>query len=40
MSRISGKPQSGYTQLLEGSNLATARAVNLDIHHKLSLIHI
>ena len=34
MSRISGKPQSGYTQLLEGSNLATARAVNLDIHHK------
>jgi len=34
MSRISGKPQSGYTQLLEGTNLATARAVNLDIHHK------
>ena len=34
MSRISGEPQSGYTQLLEGSNLATARAVNLDIHHK------
>ena len=34
MSRIRGSPQSGYTQLLEGSNLVTARAVNLDCHHK------
>ena len=34
MSRISGKPQSGYTQLLEGSYLSTARAVNVDVHHK------
>ena len=34
MSRRQGRPQSGYTQLLEGSNLVTARAVNLDCHHK------
>ena len=34
MSRIQGQPQSGYTQLLEGSFLTTARAVNLDVHHK------
>tara|TARA_B100000959_G_C14899389_1_gene590213 strand:+ start:501 stop:1028 length:528 start_codon:yes stop_codon:yes gene_type:complete len=34
MSRISGKAQSGYSQLLEGSNLVSARAVNLDCHHK------
>ena len=34
MSRIRGSPQSGYTQLLEGSNLVTARAVHLDCHHK------
>ncbi|MEC8874146.1 MAG: 50S ribosomal protein L22 [Candidatus Thermoplasmatota archaeon] len=34
MSRNPGKPQRGYTQLLEGSNLVTARAVNLDCHHK------
>ena len=34
MSRRTGKPQSGYTQLLEGSNLVTARAVNIDCHHK------
>ena len=34
MSRRAGKPQSGYTQLLEGSNLVTARAVNVDCHHK------
>ena len=34
MSRRQGKSQSGYTQLLEGSNLVTARAVNLDCHHK------
>ncbi|MCS5555065.1 MAG: hypothetical protein NZ778_00885, partial [Arenicellales bacterium] len=34
MSRRAGKPQSGYTQLLEGSNLVTARAVNIDCHHK------
>ena len=34
MSRRQGKAQSGYSQLLEGSNLVTARAVNLDCHHK------
>ena len=34
MSRKTGDPQSGYTQLLEGSNLVTARAVNVDCHHK------
>ena len=34
MSRIAGKPQSGYTQLLEGSNLVTARTVDVDCHHK------
>jgi len=34
MSREAGQPQSGYTQLLEGSNLATARLVNVDMHHK------
>ena len=34
MSRRTGNPQSGYTQLLEGSNLVTARAVNVDMHHK------
>ena len=34
MSRIQGKSQSGYTQLLEGSNLVSARAVNIDCHHK------
>ena len=34
MSRRSGNSQSGYTQLLEGSNLVTARAVNVDMHHK------
>jgi len=34
MSRISGKAQSGYTQLLEGSYLVSARAVGLDVHHK------
>ena len=34
MSRIAGKPQSGYTQLLEGSYLSTARAVDVDVHHK------
>ena len=33
MSRRQGQPQSGYTQLLEGSYLTTARAVNLDVHH-------
>ena len=34
MSRRTGNSQSGYTQLLEGSNLVTARAVNIDMHHK------
>jgi ribosomal protein L22 len=34
MSRRTGNSQSGYTQLLEGSNLVTARAVNIDVHHK------
>ena len=34
MSRRAGRSQSGYTQLLEGSNLVTARSVNLDCHHK------
>jgi large subunit ribosomal protein L22 len=34
MSRKQGSSQSGYTQLLEGSNLVSARAVNLDCHHK------
>ena len=34
MSRNQGQPQSGYTQLLEGAFLATARAVNVDVHHK------
>jgi len=34
MSRIQGKSQRGYTQLLEGNNLVSARTVNLDCHHK------
>ncbi|MAS80607.1 MAG: 50S ribosomal protein L22 [Euryarchaeota archaeon] len=34
MSRRQGKSQSGYSQLLEGSNLVSARAVNLNCHHK------
>ena len=34
MSREVGKSQSGYTQLLEGSYLSTARAVNINAHHK------
>ena len=34
MSRDRTKPQSGYTQLLQGSRLAIARDVNRDIHHK------
>ena len=33
MSRITGKSQSGYTQLLEGSNLVSA-TVNVDVHQK------
>ena len=37
-SRDSNKPRAGYTQLLSGTDgyhsLTTARAVNLDIHHK------
>ena len=34
MSRKRGMPQSGYSQLLEGSYLVTARATNVDCHHK------
>ena len=34
MSRRTGQPQSGYTELLEGSNLVSARAVDVDCHHK------
>jgi large subunit ribosomal protein L22 len=34
MSREVGKSQSGYTQLLEGSYLSTAREVNVNVHHK------
>lgn len=34
MSRDRSKPQAGFTQLLQGSRLAIARAVNRDIHHK------
>ncbi|DAC27413.1 MAG TPA: hypothetical protein HA330_01285 [Candidatus Thalassarchaeaceae archaeon] len=38
MARDSTKPRSGYTQLLQSTpgfhSLTTARAVNLDIHHK------
>ena len=34
MSRRAGTPQSCYTQLLEGSNLDSARPVDVDCHHK------
>ena len=34
MSRNRKMPQPGYTQPLEGSNLATARVTGADIHHK------
>lgn len=34
MSRDTTKPQKGYSQYLEGTRLATARAVGLDIHAK------
>ncbi|MDP7545494.1 MAG: 50S ribosomal protein L22 [Anaerolineales bacterium] len=34
MSRDRKKPQSGYTQFLEGDNLAIARVTGADIHHK------
>ncbi len=34
MSRDRTKPQSGYSQLLQGNRLAIARLKNADIHHK------
>ncbi len=34
MGRVQGKPQRGYTQLLEGANLVSARTVDVDCHHK------
>ena len=33
-SKRSALPQKGYTQLLQGSHLATARAVDVDMHVK------